>query len=165
MASDYGDDAGEKMIEDFMRFGERMGEGAMYDRAKRMEAAFEKARDAARATPAEGGAREEPVEWAKPDMAEFREIEGYGGVKDIISTKLRSHSVDSAWFEDPGSGKEYLLFRVSDVEDVCRSFDELSKEAGEACDRAAVIWLIWQHFFGQGYERIRPASLNPAGVM
>ena len=28
-----------------------------------------------------------------------------------------------------------------------------------------VMWLIWQHFFGQGYERIRPASLNPAGVM
>ena len=25
--------------------------------------------------------------------------------------------------------------------------------------------MIWQHFFGQGYERIRPASLNPAGVM
>ena len=46
-------------------------------------------------------------------------------------------SVDSAWFEDPGSGKEYLLFRISDVEEVCRSFDELSKEAGEACDRAA----------------------------
>ena len=115
-----------------MRFGERMGERAMYDRAKRMEAAFEKARDAARSTPAEGGAREEPAEWAKLDMAEFREIEGYGGVKDIISTKLRSHSVDSAWFEDPGSGKEYLLFRVSDVEEVCRSFDELSKEAGNA---------------------------------
>ena len=137
MASDYGDDAGEKMIEDFMRFGERMGERAMYDRAKRMEAAFEKARDAARSTPAEGGAREEPAEWAKLDMAKFREIEGYEGVKDIISTKLRSHSVDSAWFEDPGSGKEYLLFRISDVEEVCRSFDELSKEAGEACDRAA----------------------------
>lgn len=25
--------------------------------------------------------------------------------------------------------------------------------------------LIWQHFFGQIYERIRPASLNPAGAM
>lgn len=28
-----------------------------------------------------------------------------------------------------------------------------------------LMWLIWQHFFGQGYERIGPASLNPAGVM
>ena len=25
--------------------------------------------------------------------------------------------------------------------------------------------MIWQHLFGQNYERIRPASLNPAGVM
>lgn len=25
--------------------------------------------------------------------------------------------------------------------------------------------VIWQHFFGQGYERIRPASLNPAVVV
>ena len=31
-----------------------------------------------------------------------------------------------------------------------------------ACEPGKV---IWQHFFGQGYERIRPASLNPAGVM
>ena len=29
MASDYGDEAGSKMIDDFMRFGERMGERAM----------------------------------------------------------------------------------------------------------------------------------------
>ena len=28
-----------------------------------------------------------------------------------------------------------------------------------------LIWLIWQHFFRQNYERTRPASLNPTGVM
>lgn len=28
-----------------------------------------------------------------------------------------------------------------------------------------VMWLIWQHLFGQGYVRTRPASLNPTGVM
>ena len=28
-----------------------------------------------------------------------------------------------------------------------------------------LMWLIWQHFFRQNYERIRPASLNPTGVM
>ena len=137
MASDYGDDAGEKMIEDFARFGERMGERAMYDRARRMRSAFENATAATRGAAGEGDAREKPAEWAKLDMAKFREIEGYEGVKDIISTKLRSRSVDSAWFEDPESGKEYLLFRISDVEEACQSFDELSKEVGEACDRAA----------------------------
>lgn len=29
----------------------------------------------------------------------------------------------------------------------------------------ALMWLIWQHLFAQIYERIRPASLNPAGAM
>ena len=28
-----------------------------------------------------------------------------------------------------------------------------------------LMWLMWQHFFRQNYERIRPASLNPTGVM
>ena len=28
-----------------------------------------------------------------------------------------------------------------------------------------LMWLMWQHLFGQAYERIRPASLNPSGVM
>lgn len=137
MASDYGDDAGEKMIEDFARFGERMGERAMYDRAKRMEAAFEKARDAARATPAEGGTREEPVEWAKLDMAEFQEIEDYAGIKGIIEAKLRAHAVDSAWFVEPATGREHLLFRVADAREVWLSFDELSRETDAACERAA----------------------------
>lgn len=58
MASDYGDDAGEKMIDDFMRFGERMGERAMYRRAERLKLAFENATDKARgAAAADGGAR------------------------------------------------------------------------------------------------------------
>ena len=65
MASDYGDDAGEKMIEDFARFGERMGERAMYDRARRMRSAFENATAATRGAAGEGDAREKPAEWAK----------------------------------------------------------------------------------------------------
>ena len=47
MAGDYGDEAGEKMIDDFMRFGERMGERAMYERAHRIQRAFENATQAA----------------------------------------------------------------------------------------------------------------------
>lgn len=88
MASDYGDDAGEKMIEDFARFGERMGERAMYDRARRMRSAFENATAATRGAAGEGDAREKPAEWAKLDMAEFQEIEDYAGIKGIIEAKL-----------------------------------------------------------------------------
>mgnify|MGYP000408768602 CR=1 FL=1 len=48
MASDYGDEAGSKMIDDFMRFGERMGERAMYTRASQMQRAFQNATQSAR---------------------------------------------------------------------------------------------------------------------
>ena len=61
MASDYGDDAGEKMIDDFMRFGERMGERAMYRRAERLKLAFENATDKARGAAAADGGRTEPA--------------------------------------------------------------------------------------------------------
>lgn len=132
MASDYGDDAGEKMIEDFMRFAERMGERAMYERAHRIQRACENATRAAK-RPAGGDA----PEWAKLDMAEFQEIEGYDGIKATIEAELRFRGVESAWFADPKTGKEHLLFRIADAREVWESFDRLGREAGTAADRAA----------------------------
>lgn len=134
MASDYGDDSGEKMLDDFTRFGERMGEEAMRDRANRLHSAFEHAKSHASE---KGAPWNEPSEWAKLDMREFREIEGYGEIKEIIESKMRAHGVDTAWFEDKGNGKEYLLFRIADAQDVWRGFDELSKETEGAKERAA----------------------------
>ena len=132
MASDYGDDAGEKMIEDFMRFAERMGERAMYERAHRIQRACENATRAARRP-----AGEDAPEWAKLDMAEFQEIEGYDGIKATIEAELRSRGVESAWFADPGTGREHLLFRIADAREVWESFDRLGREAGAAAEKAA----------------------------
>lgn len=137
MASDYGDDAGEKMIEDFVRFGERMGERAMQDRARRMQSAFENVTIVARGTERESAARETPVEWAKLDMTELQKIEDYAGIKEVIEKKLEAHAVDSTWFTEPVTGKEHLLFRVADAREVWLSFDELSRETDEASERAA----------------------------
>lgn len=68
MASDYGDEAGEKMVDDFMRFGERMGERAMYERAHRIQRACENAtREAMRSA---GGDAPEPSE--SPRVGEAR---------------------------------------------------------------------------------------------
>ena len=138
MASDYGDEAGEKMVDDFMRFGERMGERAMYERAHRIQRACENA--TMEAMSSAGGDVPEPSEspeWAKLDMAEFRRIEGYDGIKDIIEAKLAARGVESAWFADPKTGKEYLLFRIADAREVWSSFDELGREAGRAGELAA----------------------------
>lgn len=138
MASDYGDEAGEKMVDDFMRFGERMGERAMYERAHRIQRACENAtREAMRSAGGDAPEPSEPPEWAKLDMAEFRRIEGYDGIKGIIEAKLAARGVESAWFADPKTGKEYLLFRIADAREVWSSFDELGREAGRAGELAA----------------------------
>ena len=154
MASDYGDEAGEKMLDNFTRFGERMGERAMYDRASRMQRAFQNATRSARE--AGGGntalpAREVSPEWAKLDMAEFQGIEDYGGIKDIIEDRLGAHGVESTWFPDPQTGKEYLLFRIADAREVWQSFDELAKETDAAKEKAADA--IRQRVEGRGEDR------------
>lgn len=138
MASDYGDESGEKMLDNFTRFGERMGEAAMRDRALRLYRAFENAKaGAGEKIPDEPPGMAGPSEWAKLDMAEFREIDGYDEIKQIIEAKLRSHGVEPTWFEDKADGREYLLFRVMDAREVWDGFDELSKEAGPAAEQAA----------------------------
>lgn len=138
VASDYGDEAGSKMIDDFMRFGERMGERAMYARADRMQRAFRNATKAAEEAGGKAGeTRGVPPEWAKLDMAEFQRIEDYEGIKGIIEDKLGRHGVESTWFPDPATGKEYLLFRIADACEVWQSFDELAHETDAAKEKAA----------------------------
>lgn len=137
MASDYGDEAGSKMIDDFMRFGERMGERAMYARASQMRQAFESATRDAREVAGAAPGEDEPPEWAKLDMHEFQGIEDYDGIKGIIEDRLDARGVTSAWFPDPETGREYLLFRIADAQEVWRSFDELSRETNDACAKAA----------------------------
>lgn len=137
MASDYGDEAGSKMIDDFMRFGERMGERAMYARAGQMQRAFQNATRDARAAAGEEAPAEGRSEWAKLDMHEFQGIEDYEAIKGIIEDRLASHGVGSTWFPDPETGKEYLLFRIADAQEVWQSFEELSRETDDACAKAA----------------------------
>lgn len=51
-----------------------------------------------------------------------------------------------------------------EIEELQREFWRTERrEARHSLSLASMV--IWQHFFGQGYERISPASLNPAGVM
>lgn len=137
MASDFGDDSGEKLIDSFTRYAERLGERAMIERAHQIKQAFEHAKGAA----ADGAHLEayerRPGEWAKLDMREFQQIDGYDDVKHAIDAKLEAKAVDAAWFADEKSGKEYLLFKIADAQKVWGAFDELSRETDEAKRAAA----------------------------
>lgn len=133
MASDFGDESGEKMLDNFERFAERMGEEAMRRRAEEFIQACEHAKSATAGKDAPGG----DAEWAKLDMREFQGIEGYDELKPIIDAKLDAHGADHTWFTDPKTGREYLLFEIKDAREVWASFDELSKESSDAKERAS----------------------------
>lgn len=134
MADDYGDDSGQKILDDLTRFAERVGAAAMIRRADGLHAALEHAKSTTAQEKTRGGAA--PVEYAKLDMHEFRALEGYDDIKKIIEAKLRVHGVDAAWFADEQLGKEYLLFHVSDAQEVWQGLDELSRETESAKAKA-----------------------------
>lgn len=134
MAGDFGDESGEKLFDFMVRFGERMGEDAMRRHVGKLQTAFENARSGTRVEPRGADAA---VEWAKLDMHEFQGIEGYDEVKGVVETKLRANGVEPAWFQDQAAGKEYLLFRVAEAQQVWDSLDELARETEGAESRAS----------------------------
>lgn len=134
MPEDFGDDSGEKMLDNFSRFAERAGIEAMRARADAISRVCEHAKETASE---KGVPWNEPTEWAKLDMHEFQEIEGYDELKPIIGSKLDAHGAEHTWFQDEKAGKEYLLFRIKDAQEVWDSFDELSRESTEAKERAS----------------------------
>ena len=137
MASDFGDDSGEKLIDNFTRYAERLGERAMLERAYQVKQAFEHAKGAAADEANLEEYERRPGEWAKLDMHEFQQIDGYDEIKGAIDAKIEAKGVDAAWFADEKSGKEYLLFKIADAQKVWSAFDELSRETDEAKKVAA----------------------------
>ena len=103
MADDYGDDSGQKILDDLTRFAERMGAAALIRRADGLHAALEHAKASTTQEKTKDGV--EPVEYAKLDMHEFRALDDYDGIKKIIEAKLGAHGVNTAWFADEQLGR------------------------------------------------------------
>ena len=123
MASDYGDDAGEKLFDWMARIGQDAGANAMENAADKFATALHHAKSGE--TDAHEVASDKGHEWAKLNMAEFKEIDGYPELKDILSTKLKTAGVEHTYFADPQSKREYLLFKVEDAPTLAQAFDEL----------------------------------------
>lgn len=131
MASDYGDEAGEKLFDWMMRIGQDAGTSAMEGAADKFASALHHAKDGD-AVPDEPTTADKGVEWGKLDMAEFKDIEGYLELKDILSQKFKSAHVEHTFFEDAKTGREYLLFRMEDAPQLAKSFDDLIAQTDKA---------------------------------
>ena len=145
MAEDFGDEAGQKLVDWATRFamyhahigGADHGERAMREAADRLTRALESARDSLLDPAGAEVHTEGPAlpEWAKLDLHEFQELDGYDEIRSAIDIRLTSSSVEHALYEE--GGHAYLLFRAQDAPRVADCFDSLATQAREAADRAA----------------------------
>lgn len=126
MPSDFGDESGEALVEWASRVAGLSGDVAARRMALRLAVSLERARDRASGGPEAPGAP-----WARLDMEDFRELEGYGQVRAAIDAKLTAAQVRHEFFSDGEAGREYLLFPVADAGRVSRAFDELAAKARE----------------------------------
>ena len=144
MAEDFGDEAGQKLVDWATRIamyqvrigGPSAGERAMRDAAEQLTKALEAARDSLR-DPASAEVRTDgPAlpEWAKLDLHEFQGLEGYDEIRSAIDAKLTSASLEHALYEE--GGHAYLLFRSQDAPRVAECLDSLAGQARQAAERA-----------------------------
>lgn len=136
MASDYGDDSGEKLVDWMLRVGQDAGGEAMSECAQRLSAALRNARGAISEDEGGRGADADGIEqkWAKLNMRDFRDLPEYGSIRELIDERLSEASIEHAFHEDKKN--EFLVFRVQDAPDVDEVFANLEKEVDEALGKA-----------------------------
>ena len=156
MADDFGDDAGDKLLDWSIRLIIEHGRNNAYAHSSSFSQALRSAKEqinsAARTVGGNAEALEELVDsqgWAKLDLHEFTSIEGWEELREILGDTLEARGLRHEWFTDATDGKEYLLFRTADARELSDAFDNLANKADEVCEQAAKV-----------VERSRQAELD-----
>lgn len=135
MASDFGDEAGQELYDWMIRIGQDAGGKAMSDAAGKLVQALRNARSGI--GPETGAEAASRPEWAKLDMADFKEIPEYESIQAAISAKLDSEGLAHSFLDDQSNGKTYLLFRTEDARKLDECFGELIEQTEAAEQKAS----------------------------
>lgn len=134
MASDYGDEAGGKLLDWMLRIGQEAGAEAMARSARELSERLAGIRGTIAGGRAEAIAAEGAPTHAKLSLEELSGLPEYATIKEVVSDKLRAASVEHHII--PGEGRDWLLFKVEDAPEVDEAFRQLEQETGKAADRA-----------------------------
>ncbi|MDD5925522.1 hypothetical protein [Ellagibacter isourolithinifaciens] len=136
MPSDYGDEAGEKLFDYLLRFGQDAGKYAMAETANRLSEAFRKARTGI-SSPVDYRTDEavssEAPQWAKLNLKDFADLPQYDSIKEVIDASLDKAGIDHDFYSDKDR-TEFLLFKVDDAPDVNDVFESLEHSTQKACE-------------------------------
>ena len=134
MASDYGDEAGGKLLDWMLRIGQEAGAEAMARSARELSERLAGIRGTIAGGCAEAIAADGVPAYAKLSLEELSGLPEYATIKEVVSDKLRAASVEHHII--PGEGRDWLLFKVEDAPEVDEAFRQLEQETGKAADRA-----------------------------
>lgn len=134
MADDFGDDAGDKLLEWSIRI--MIERGRLH--ARESSAGLARALRDAQERVAPGGAPqgEERNGWAKLDVRDLASVEGWEDVRAAIDAELDARGIAHEWFEDGRTGERRLLFRTGDARGLADSLGSLADKVEAAHEQA-----------------------------
>lgn len=137
MADDFGDDAGDKLLDWSIRIMVERGRHHAYASSSKLAGALRNAQG--RVMEGSGAPMPEAVEregWAKLDLHEFTGIDGWNDLKEIMGKDLTARGIVHEWFEDASDERRYLLFRTAEAKDLSDAFGNLADRVEKAHEQA-----------------------------
>lgn len=134
MATDFGDESGEKLFDWMLRVGQEAGQDALAKSAKGLaEAIRSTCADIEKTFGAQRDEAEAP-EWAKLSMRQFDGLPEYETLADMVSAQLKKEGVEHAFANE--GGRRFLVFKANEAPSVAQAFRRIEDSIPEACERA-----------------------------
>lgn len=130
MATDYGDEAGEKLFDWMLRLGQDAGRDAIQNSATKLKQAIKNARGQA----AEATDNSEVKEHALLNLSEFEELPDYATLKQIIDEQLTQAGIEHEFVRT--DDHDSLMFKVKDAPEVDEVFANLESQVDKATEHA-----------------------------
>ena len=156
MASDYGDEAGERLIDWMLRIGQDSSQEAMANGAKRLKEAIHNIRGKVTSDqiPAE-----DQKQRVKLNLSEFQDLPEYPTIKDVITKRLDFAAIDYEIADV--DGKDYLIFPVDAAPEVDEVFANLERDIDVALEKAiSELDLSQEKRIDNEHKRENKATLN-----
>lgn len=132
MASDFGDESGEKLFDWMLCMGQDASETIIRENAEKLKSAIHNLRGKVADPPAEDA--NQAREYARLNLSEFEELPDYASLREIISERLDAAAIEHDIVEL--EGHDHLIFKVSDAPEVDEVFKGLEQDVDVAADKA-----------------------------
>ena len=120
MATDFGDESGEKLFDWMLRVGQEAGQEALAKSAEGLAEAIKSTCATIEKSEGSGDVAAKTPEWAKLSVREFEDLPEYETLADMISSQLKKEGVEHAFANE--CGRRFLVFKANEAPSVAQAF-------------------------------------------